>query len=520
MRYYLRKYDSDTREKYKKNYGLDIPDNNKLYKFANNENLFFEYTLPEPLPPIIGIDKNGGAKQRFGMFIKKLPNTPPQLEFIDVIVTVHDPMSGSVLTDYKAPGEYEKDKQFGRYPREVTIQTKSDKADLYSALFVPAENEQKDKYYQNGVKYKLRSGTIYETAAAEFDLEKDFVNILDKFVILSMRKKDKSGYDIKKFSPVVTETKENSKSTTTIEGPKGQPLLLKTFEELNKKEHMPHCIARALQLLDAASINNALPKNPGVTRICSSDINGTGKSYQPIRAIGQLYGKLNVTKLISVNPEEFRQAEIILKAFVGKESIGDPLTVDALKTDLKQESESNDMSAAIEKLSKAFQANQKASEQYKSFDDIKVGKPTACTSDKHIEIQKGGPLFLDMQRHSQQLLAHHLNSVIDISKFLQTVFTMSQRADGSWKVEGPKTELLFAGFQVLDTLTEQARKLLINYYSGCEDIYQKGVKVWVDSAPTAANKTNSKPIEGQILPSAPKVNVVPSAPKVNVVPSK
>jgi hypothetical protein len=65
-----------------------------------------------------------------------------------------------------------------------------------------------------------------------------------------------------------------------------------------------------------------------------------------------------------------------------------------------------------------------------------------------------------------------------------TIFNVSQRPDGSWNVEGPKTEILFAGFSVLDVLKDQARELLLAYYVGCEDIYQKGVKEWADDTDT------------------------------------
>ena len=81
---------------------------------------------------------------------------------------------------------------------------------------------------------------------------------------------------------------------------------------------------------------------------------------------------------------------------------------------------------------------------------------------------------------SKKLLAYHVNHTVAIAKFLKTIFNISQRSDGSWKVEGPKSDILFAGFPVLDQLTDTARELLVDYYSGCEELYQKGVKIWSD----------------------------------------
>jgi len=68
--------------------------------------------------------------------------------------------------------------------------------------------------------------------------------------------------------------------------------------------------------------------------------------------------------------------------------------------------------------------------------------------------------------------------------FLQTIFNIKQRPDGtSWEIKGPNTEILFAGYETLNELTRQARTLLINYYSGCEEIYQQGVASWISNQP-------------------------------------
>jgi hypothetical protein len=64
---------------------------------------------------------------------------------------------------------------------------------------------------------------------------------------------------------------------------------------------------------------------------------------------------------------------------------------------------------------------------------------------------------------------------------------------------------------------------LINYYAGCEEIYQRGVKAWEVDIETAGDKqaSSSVPAVGQVLvspnkPAAPAVPVAPapSAPKV------
>jgi hypothetical protein len=123
-----------------------------------------------------------------------------------------------------------------------------------------------------------------------------------------------------------------------------------------------------------------------------------------------------------------------------------------------------------------------------------------------------------MKSASQQLLSYHLKSIIEISKFLKKIFNISQRGDGSWKVEGPKVELLFAGYDTLNTLTNQARTILIDYYAGCEEIYQKGVTRWSETRQAAVDTSQGK--EGAVIPSAPKPTPVPVDPSVKPVPSK
>ena len=152
------------------------------------------------------------------------------------------------------------------------------------------------------------------------------------------------------------------------------------------------------------------------------------------------------------------------------------MTVSELK-ESGQESEANDLSLALKRLSASF-SQIKDDDKLNKIDDLVLYKPRSCVGKEkgELTINKSKPVFKNMQGYSRQLLGFHLNNVINISKFLMTIFNVSQRPDGSWHVEGPKTEILFAGFSVLDVLKDQARELLLAYYVGCEDIYQKGVK--------------------------------------------
>ena len=210
--------------------------------------------------------------------------------------------------------------------------------------------------------------------------------------------------------------------------------------------------------------------------------------------------------MINVDEVEFNKALTVLDAFVGKES--KILTVSELNG-VNQAEEANQLSQAIQRLAKAFKSSKGST--LNGFDDINFYKPSSCTPGKKEPeyLDKNTPVFHKLQGYSQRLLAYHLNNVINISKFLRTIFNVTQRPDGTWKVEGPKTELLFAGFNVLDELTNQARQLLVEYYSGCEELYQKGVAEWEgDKVPSG--------VPGAVAPVA--VAPVPSAAPVAVAP--
>jgi len=91
-------------------------------------------------------------------------------------------------------------------------------------------------------------------------------------------------------------------------------------------------------------------------------------------------------------------------------------------------------------------------------------------------------------------MAFHVNQTIEISKFLESIFDVKKdSATGRWIVKGPREDYMFAGFPVLDQLTNQARELLVDYYSGCETLYQKGVKAWVDGLPKSTNAKANRP---------------------------
>ena len=487
LRKYLKTYDPSyvkTQEDQYDDIKLPTPGDN-VFTFDGSNDLFFSYKIPSDLPPVI--TKDTGGTQDFIMLLT-LRNSKPELVTIKLHITDLDVFSP--LSEYKAPSLFPDNKQYERYPRGIKLSLTKDTIRTNYTVEFRVNGVQENKKYENGVQYRIEGSPEFLQIlnSHSIDRQRDFVKALELFVFTCINM-SKPGYNYQRYNFKAKEQTYSYKEKIGKEiAPEGNPGLKATFDELkgtDGKKHYPHCIARALDLLDAASINGLGNLPNATTRICSSSIGSseaTGATYKPLKAVGQLYGRLDVNKLISVNPQEFAKAKTILEAFVTKgnssKPSSTPLTVDELKNKMGQPDEANDLAYGIKRLTEAFHINNGIVQGSSSFDDIKLSKPKKCagkTSDQ--QIAKGGPEFLEIQRYSQQLLAFHLNSVINISKFLETVFNI-KKSGNSWIVEGPSTEILFAGFENLDELTKQARELLVNYYSGCESLYQKGVSAW------------------------------------------
>jgi len=250
------------------------------------------------------------------------------------------------------------------------------------------------------------------------------------------------------------------------------PSIKDNYKALLDKSMGAHCIKRATQLLDALSIEKGL-HGDSQTHICKFSAPGITEreisfdAYKPTNSLAQLYGKVDMLK--------FDESMKIISAFIppqGSEarSLG---TTDLTDKDPERDS----MKEAIKRMHAAFDVLNMDKDNLTSFHDIKIKKPEECNTGESIRIENQR-LLNSLRDVSQELLGYHVNNIIEITKFLKSIFNISQRGDSSWEVKGINNNVLFAGFPVLDILTDQARELLLKYYSGCETIYQKGVEIW------------------------------------------
>lgn len=503
LRYYLRKISSEDISRFQ-NKGITL-NTAKEFMFDGSDTMLFEFTPYSGLS-VIGADNK--TFQKIGFGVKTLSGYDKIYINISVKEITFDVehTEEKILQGYKSPSQREDKSKLSSYPIRLTLEY--DIPGKKSSVIITRVSDIPSSL-NNGVEYQFSSddnGLITFLKSQGMHIRKDFVKILENISMFYIKQNNVSIESIKFDAKKKVSDEEDGK--ISLRTPKNKSLET-TFNELTSKNYQPHCVARALQLLDSASINN-FTTGSAVSNVCKYAIGKKASAklseYVPTRSVGQLFGK--------INPLDHKASLEVLKAFAQKDSTGEPLTTDLVNN---IPTEKTELEEAIKRLSTAFGI---AYTNQTGLFNIEVQISSRCDPVKErgkaILVDRGSQKFRDMKSASQQLLAYHLKQIIEISKFLKKIFNISQRPDGSWKVEGPKTELLFAGFETMNTLTDQARALLINYYSGCEEIYQRGLKSWEEGQKVAGDKavSTSEPAVGQVINSAavPAAKVAPSAP--------
>jgi hypothetical protein len=213
------------------------------------------------VPNHIGAKMTDGSKQQFCLLVKNRNGTIEQ-KLIEVNVVEFRSISGPTLNDWKAPAEFDATRQGDRYPTSVVILTKYNNTEFY-AQFQPSERPSSSGN-PNGLKYILIPYTVkpnndlYEALNNEFDPQKQFVRILEEYVIKTINRDQRyAGQSYSRFKPEENETRErDEKKPGAPKGPVKHKGLMATFTEMSSDKHTPHCISRAIQLLDVASIND------------------------------------------------------------------------------------------------------------------------------------------------------------------------------------------------------------------------------------------------------------------------
>ena len=466
-------------------------------KYKITSNLYFEYTAN------VDADKKQSDVKNYvkGVFYISTKNT--SVPNASVEFTKREASIQSINMDSGLPIPFQSPDDLGSkentlYPINVTLSfpVKGSKTpeNITFTRITPEGND-----WKGGVKYIMTGGTHKDDLLATFDA-KDFKELIERVVLFAVRQEN----TFLRFYPVEVEKEKSSKPTELykvpdeIESSKAIDSILKGL----KNKSQPHCIARALQLIDVKSIEASIPDGTlAKTDICRFVLETKSKSDKPIpesyklpiRSVGQLFGK--------INPVKFEESQGVLGAFVGKEAPVTTFNPGQLK---KQPSEADDLSKALDRLTQAFELTKGSIQSFSDFTEEKLS-PKACqgkSKDESIPI-KNSQVAIRLQDISHQLFAYHVNQSIEISTFLKIIFNINKDESGQWKVDGPKASVLNAGFPLLNELTDKTRDMLVNYYSGCEELYRKGVKVLEESD---VMKKPSEPVESQPVASQPVVS--------------
>ena len=484
LRYYIRIPTSSDKELYKQNKVITQLKEDETFLFDKAKLLVFRFTPPQTPSGIDATPANGGV-QELGIPATDSTNEQYEVKFIkiqikSIMFETEQDSAATKLQEYSTPSSRKTGRKEEIYPSRIK---------LYFPEITGGNNAFTLQRAQFNSTSSMSSGLEYIVSSTEPDnllevLKSDglnpkgnFAEILEKIAQIYLRKKY-SNISFLKFKLKYSEDDVDD-DTTAPEGylKKLPSLKNKSLQDVvnvlnsSSLSYQPHCVSRALQLLDPASINN-FTTGTAISNICKYSI-GKKKELTKlsehigIRSLGQLYGK--------INPADYEKSMDVLKAFVQKDSQGDPMSISGVSN---TPGESESLLNAITRLTKAFNITYNK-DTHKGFTDISLDRSKECgTKRDEILIQRGNAIFNEMQAISKKLLEKHFNHIVEISTFLKKIFNISRGPDGSPRVEGPKMELLLAGFGTLDTLTNQARELLLNYYSGCEELYQTGVKAW------------------------------------------
>jgi hypothetical protein len=374
------------------------------------------------------------------------------------------------------------------------------------------------------ISYEIVPTEVISPVLKDYTLTRDLPLIIQDYALSQATRRNPS-LQLELREKVERATGDETSSTSTRKLFNPDKISIKTIKDgysdlrprvQDNKSMMygPHCIKRATELLDAASIEKGYSENSR-TNICRFSAPDESKElisldeYKPTKSIAQLYGKLDVKK---VSKSDFNEAIQVIEAFV-KSPSGDPtlttFTTDKLIAD-NQKEEAEALKVGLARLKAAFDSESKA--DAKGFADLSMRKPEECKTIKPEQKNPDGSVKLgqamtgQLQSVSRELLAYHVNNTVEITKFLKKIFSIEFK-NGVWTPKGINNSILFAGFPALDAITNQARELLVDYYVGCENVYQKGVKSW-----KAENKAAPAAAAPAVVPEAAPAPVAANAP--------
>jgi len=266
------------------------------------------------------------------------------------------------------------------------------------------------------------------------------------------------------------------------------------YENFTNVKPLGHCIARALQLLNADPYGRDEKGKQFVSSMCKtsffvpqgkteSERRGVPKPDEPITespgimSLALLFydtvGK--ATPHVFMSKPAFEQYKVFMKQmaglFMGKDAAAE-LHIDQMNVRTIHPKTTQDEK---EKIKLTADGTSEIVDR-RTFDQKTGMKKGLCSSD-----QKDKPIPLDPDTKQnvheivRKLFQRQLNHAVKCEGILKQMFTM-ERKDGMPVRIKISDVLLKGGLAAVNKLNSQVRQILIQYYSDCESMYLVGVK--------------------------------------------
>jgi hypothetical protein len=222
-----------------------------------------------------------------------------------------------------------------------------------------------------------------------------------------------------------------------------------------------HCIARALQLVSESGLQSQFPKEI-YSHICKTKFMADTRSLPPsgdkitkedgIYALAQLfYDTLKeATPAISQATQEQYKSFLTKMKFIYEESKNSKVSFNNLKQ--------NPLGTIVNKLPAAA-----------------CGKDTL---DKSYKITNANLIRL-VRNNVRQMIEYQINHTANASRILRKLFLLPLESGKPLQIH---PNVLKGGMDEVNSIAEEARNLLVDYYSQCEVLYRSGAEI------IAANK--------------------------------
>ena len=207
-----------------------------------------------------------------------------------------------------------------------------------------------------------------------------------------------------------------------------------------------HCVARAVQLLSLAAIKGAATSRV-YSDACSlrfpyledGTLPKTGASITTSLSISAL-ANLFIEKVVGGVPRIYNQPQV-------KEQM-----------------------ARLKQFFEGYEDVEDVPSELASFKEIRSSRPEECTAAGQLVIPKDK--IAGLRTYVRDLLNRQAAHMRNVMSVLFMLFNESQLRKGDLELH-PRVGT--GGMQYLNEVAAKAREVLVDYYSGCEEIYRKGV---------------------------------------------